>query len=708
MPDRRLWTVGLWPVVVLVLWLLAGGLAGPYGVRLGEVVDAGQSAAGPRTAESAMAAAELRGLGAPGSLPLVVVWEGRSSADVKRAAVRVGPSMAMLNDRRVLVGAEPATVSADGSALVMVLQLRSDLGDLLPAAVEEARRAAQLVPGMLVHLAGPAAAQSDLQRVFDTIDGRLLVVTMAAVLLILFLVYRSVVLPLVVAASALLALSLACACLYFLAGSGWVAIDGQVQGILFVLVIGATTDYGLLFTARYREELEQGAVSAVALRAAWRRSAPPIAASAATVALALAALLLSGLPGNRALGPAGALAMGCSLLAALTFLPAVLMMCGRTAFWPSLPNRSKSRPARLWMRIAALVTRSPRGVWAGTLAVVLAAAAFAPLLGAHGVPLDRSLPATALSVTGQAALERHFPAGTGSPAIVLTDPASSRRIQLALSGTAGVAGAVVVPPPGGGSLAATTRGQVVVTLADVPDGRAAQQTIGRIRAVARETAGPGTYVGGQSAQILDMQEAAAGDRVRVFPVVMAVILLVLVGLLRCLLMPVILIAAVVLTFLAALGISSVVLLVTIGSAETEPTIVLYAFVFLVALGADYNIFLMHRVREEALRHGTRLGGTSGLVSTGAVISSAGIVLATTFTALTIMPLLYLVHIGVIVAIGVLLDTLLIRSFLVPALIEEIGPAIWWPRALPSDSPDAAAEVIPPRGAAAVSRSVPRN
>ncbi|MFG2621900.1 MMPL family transporter [Streptomyces sp. NPDC048507] len=693
-------------------WLLVAGSFAPLVPALNTVSRLEQSDLLPRGAESTRVA-ELMAEASPqaASLPLIVVWTATAPTPGRPGdgalPLRAAASLSPLEGRGSLAGPPgPFLSSRDGTSVAGVLRLRtSGSGAADGRDLAEVREAAAHVTGARVALAGPAVVRTDLDAVFGRVDGRLLLVALGAVVLILVLVYRSPLLPVLVTATALLALTVACACLYGLARAGALAIDGQVQGIVFVLVIGATTDYGLLLTARYREELTGGLGPDEALRRAVRRSVGPLSASAATVALGLLTLQLSDLPAHRALGPAGAIGMAAALLCALTFLPAALLLLGPAAFWPRRPGTGDpTRGAWLWERIASAVARRPRRIWACCLAALVVGAALSPLLTARGVPLDRALPTTAPSVAGQRALEREFPAGLGNPAVLLSDPGHADEVRAAAARTRGVA--AVDPAEGAGGPQTTVSGRVpiMVTLTDAADSTAAQRTVADLRRAAGSVPGASVLVGGQAAQTYDAQAGASHDRAVIMPAVLVTVLLVLVLLLRCLLIPVLLVAAVALTFLAALGISAAYLHTAGGSAQTEATIVLYAFVFLVALGVDYNIFLMHRVREEAVLHGTLAGVRRGVTSTGSVISSAGAVLAATFAALTVMPLVYLVHIGVIVAVGVLLDTLLVRLFLVPALVTDLGAATWWPALLPADAADALHRLIGPRESPATSRA----
>ncbi|MFF0596877.1 MMPL family transporter [Streptomyces antibioticus] len=689
------------PLLLIAVWLGVGGVLGPYAGRLGEVATNDQAAFLPRSAESTAVVTAQRAFRQDETLPAIVVWTrtgtdtdtdtgtstdtGTGLAERRADADRV---LASLADTPGVAGqVSPALLSEDGEALEGVVPLRTDLGDDLAGTLDRIRTAAERVPGTTVQLAGPAAAQADLSDAFAGIDGLLLVVALVTVLVILLLVYRSVLLPLVIIVAAVLALGLACAIVYALADHDLVRVDGQVQGILSILVIGAATDYALLLTARYREELAARTDRTDAMRAALRQSWGAVVASAATVVLGLLALLLSDLTNNRALGPVGAIGIVCAVVATLTFLPAVLVALGRAAYWPAKPG---ARPASggtgegVWRRVADLVDRAPRRVWAVTLAALLAGAAFAPMLTSKGVPLDETFVNDAPSVAAQRTLSEHFPGGSGNPAVVI---AAADRLEPVLAaarrteGVAGAAGTTASGRPGGAPLVVDGRVRVDVTLDDAADSEAAQRTVARLRTALHAIPGADALVGGYTAQRYDTLRTAERDRTLIVPVVLAVIFLILTGLLRSLLLPALLVATVALNFLATLGVSALVFRHVFGFGGTDPSVPLYGFVFLVALGVDYNIFLMSRVREESLRHGVRQGVLRGLVTTGGVITSAGVVLAATFAALGVIPLAFLVQIAFIVAFGVLLDTLVVRSLLVPALVRDIGAPVWWPSRL---------------------------
>ncbi|MET9389776.1 MMPL family transporter [Streptomyces sp. NPDC006624] len=696
MSTAQRWARRLVPLALLLVWLGVGGTLGPYAGKLGEVATNDQAAFLPRSAESTKVLEAREAFDQSETLPAVVVWTAdgqRLTADQQADATRAVAALA--GEPGVVDRPSPALLSDDQEAMQAVVQLEPDLGEELPTALEAVRAAAGEVPGTTAQIAGPAASQADLSDAFAGIDGLLLGVALGAVLLILLLVYRSVLLPFLIILSSVFALGLACAVVYALADRDVVRVDGQVQGILSILVIGAATDYALLLAARFREELAVRGDRAAAATAAVRRSFGAITASAATVALGLLALLASDLTNNRALGPVGAIGIVCAVLTTLTFLPAVLALLGRTAYWPSKPKapEDSAQGSGVWRRVAATVDGRPRRTWVLTALILAVFAAFSPSLSSKGVPLDEIFVNDAPSVAAQATLGEHFPGGSGNPAVIIADADRAAEVTAAAKGTEGVAAASAVSasgrPGGGEPLVADGRVLINATLKASADSDAAKDTVERLRTQVHAVPGADALVGGYTAQQYDTQQTAARDRTLIVPIVLAVILLILMVLLRSLLVPVLLVATVGLNFLATLGVSALVFEQLLGFSGTDASVPLYGFVFLVALGVDYNIFLMSRVREEALTHGNRIGVLRGLTTTGGVITSAGVVLAATFAALMVIPLAFLVQIAFIVAFGVLLDTLVVRSLLVPALMIDIGPRAWWPSSLARRAPQEA-------------------
>ncbi|MFE7966808.1 MMPL family transporter, partial [Streptomyces cellulosae] len=447
-PRRARWLV---PLTLLIVWLGVGGMLGPYAGKLGEVATNDQASFLPQSAESTQVLDQRKAFDQEATLPAIVVWtaDGERITGARTAAAT--RAVAGLAGKPGVVGEpSPAFPSEDGKALQAVVQVEPDLGDGLADVVDEVREAAGTVDGTNAEVAGPAASQVDLSDAFSGIDGLLLGVALAAVLLILLLVYRSVLLPFVIILGSVFALGLACAVVYVLADHDVVRVDGQVQGILSILVIGAATDYALLLAARFREELAVRGDRFAAARAAVRRSFGAITASAATVALGLLTLLASDLTNNRALGPVGAIGIVCSVLSALTFLPAALALLGRSAYWPAKPKASDATVEghSVWRRVAATVDRKPRRVWAVTALILAVFAAFSPSLSAKGTPLDAIFVNDAPSVAAQKTLGEHFPGGSGNPAVILANADRADEVTAAANRTEGVASAAPVSASG--------------------------------------------------------------------------------------------------------------------------------------------------------------------------------------------------------------------------------------------------------------------
>ncbi|MDP9239234.1 MAG: MMPL family transporter, partial [Actinomycetota bacterium] len=506
---------------------------------------------------------------------------------------------------------------------------------------------------------------------------------------------RSLVLWLVPLICAGMAYTLAQGVVYLLAKHAGLTVNGQSQGILTVLVFGAGTDYALLLISRYREELRRHESKYAAMRRALRGAAPAILASGTTVIIGLLCLLFSELNSNKSLGPVGAVGIAAALLVMLTFLPALLLF-GRWLFFPFIPRYGSPshEESGLWGRVSRLVGRRPRWSWAATAIVLLILAAFSTTLTAEGISQNDSLTKKTEAVLGQSVLTRHFPSGSGSPEAIIAKASSACQVIEAAKATPGVASVAAFPP---GSNLTCTRSlpsgkyappkvvdglvEIDAVLAADPGSPAGDATVERLRDRVHQVKGADALVGGGTSANLDVQKASQRDRTVIIPIVLLVILLILSLLLRAIVAPLLLVATVVLSFTATLGVCALVFTHIFHFAGADSAFPLFTFIFLVALGIDYNIFLMTRVREETLAHGTRPGILKGLAVTGGVITSAGVVLAATFSVLGVLPLVFLTELGFAVAFGVLMDTLLVRSVLVPALSYDIGKRIWWPSRL---------------------------
>ncbi|MBE1533935.1 RND superfamily putative drug exporter [Actinomadura algeriensis] len=503
------------------------------------------------------------------------------------------------------------------------------------------------------------------------------------VIALLLLIYRSPILWFVPVLSALFALGLAQSLVYLLAKYADLTVNGQSAGILTVLVFGVATDYALLLVARYREELHRHEDRHEAMAFALRRAAPALIASAATVAAGLLCLLIAAMNSTAGMGPVAAAGVLTALAAMLTLLPALLVVCGRWLFWPLIPRydakylKPEAYEAEhgIWSRIAALVGRRPRALWTVTTVGLVALTFGLFSLNATGLSNEGMFTGRPDSIAGQDVLSEHYPGGSGSPAVVIAPASASDEVAAAVRGTEGVA-RVGAPQTADGLV------QYEATLRAPADSEAAQQTVERLR----DTLPDEAEVGGATAISLDINEASSRDNLVIIPIVLVVVFVILVLLLRALVAPLLMMATVVLSFLASLGASALFFEHVFGFEGADASFPLLAFIFLVALGVDYNIFLMHRVREESQALGTRRGILRGLTVTGGVITSAGLVLAATFAALVTLPLVFMVELGFAVALGVLLDTLIVRSLLLPALAHDIGRRIWTPSRLAREEP----------------------
>lgn len=768
-PATRPVVRGLALLLALAAWLAVAGVGGPLVGRLSEVQNNDNASFLPETAESTEVSELSARFTDTQALPFFVVFErpdglrpadgsavqdfvaGLGDVELEVEGALTGRTVAdFLTDDPVV-----PVPSQDGESVLVVVPVDAGASEELvegePAlfAVADALRLpdgpTSSPDGLDRYVTGPGGVLADLVTAFSGIDERLLQVTLVVVFVILLLVYRSPVLPFAALITALFALGAAGLVVYPLADSGTIDLNGQSQGILFILVVGAATDYALLLVARYREELHDHESKYAAMRRAWRASLEPIAASAATVVLGLLCLLLADLGSTRGLGPVGAIGVTASMLAVLTFLPVLLLwpvllpvvlalgaaslaglvtgtpvvglgaaavvlavvvvaafarrrslrrleaggrppwyarpVSGRWLFWPRVPRldhrhlselaADSTRGGGVWGRVSRLVGRRPRAVWAVTLVVLLGLAAFAPTFAADGVKQTDVFLDRVESVEGQEVLADHFPAGSGDPALVVVPEADAEAALDLVAGVPGVQSVVPTSAAEGGLV------QLEATLVPPSDSPEADDVVADLRE-RLDAVSADALVGGSTAVNLDVRDASDRDTAVIIPSVLVVIFVVLALLLRSVVAPLLLIVANVVSFAATIGVSALVFDHVFGLPGGDPAIPLYGFVFLVALGIDYSIFLMTRVREEAGRRGTRPGVLVGLAVTGGVITSAGVVLASTFGALATLPILFLLQIAFIVSFGVLLDTLVVRSLLVPALCYDIGPRVWWP------------------------------
>ncbi|HYH26182.1 MAG TPA: MMPL family transporter, partial [Blastococcus sp.] len=687
--------------VILAFWLVMAAVSAPLAGGLTAEQDNEISSWLPGDAESTIALQQQVELGSdPDVIPAVVVYErtdGLTPADIAAVAddARAFGQLDELDGS--VVGPVPAE---DGQAvqLIVPLNVGADGWEAIAPLVDDIRAEARNGPGGLeAWVTGPGGNAADSAEAFAGIDGTLLFAALGVVVLILLLTYRSPVLWVLPIFSAVVALFCSQALIYLLARYADLTVNAQSASILTVLVVGAGTDYALLLVARYREELRLHADRHEAMTEAVHRTGPAVLASGGTVILGMLCLLAADMNSTSGLGPVAAIGVAVTLAVLMTLLPALLVICGRWVFWPVRPALGSAEPSAtgIWARVGRLIRPRPRAVWVGTAVLLLVASLGLLNLNATGLSQAEMFRGTPESVVGEEVAGRHFPAAVGNPVYVLTSAATADEVASAVSGADGIGDAA--QPQVTGDLAL-----IQATLTDPFDSPAAYDTIGELRSALDDVGDGEALVGGTTALNLDVQTASQRDNRVVIPLIMLVVLLVLGLLLRSLVAPLVLIATVVLSYGAALGLSALIFDWALGVGASDSAFPLFVFVFLVALGIDYNIFLMTRVREEAFDHGTRRAALIGLSATGGVITSAGLVLAATFAVLGTLPLTFVTQLGIAVALGVLLDTIVVRSVLVTALTLDLGRWMWWPSALArrSDTPER------PPGSGGVAAHVP--
>lgn len=705
---------------MIFLWFGASGVLGPLFGKLTSVQTNDNSAFLPSKAESTEASAVIAKFSQSDNtkLPTLVLLEGVVSpaklalinahlqtlpmAHIQYLAKYKGSLDTGMELSQYLAPNSPllAFPSQDGKAILLDLPISSTIASatlpdgkpVLTAIVKTIRTDMNkwgADNGFVSHVTGIGALLSDLFGAFGGIDSTLLFSTLGVVSFILIFVYRSPVLWVLPLLSAMFALSTAGGIIYLLAKHHIVTLNGQSQGILTILVLGAATDYALLLIARYREELHHHESRFDSMRAAYRGIFEPILASGSTVAISLMVLLLSDLSSNRGLGPIGAIGIASAMLTILTLLPSLLVVFGRWIFWPRIPRFDDvdANLIGLWSKVGKQVAKRPRRLWITTAVGLIILAGFATTLQANGLSTSQAFTTRPESVVGQELLLKHFPGGEGQPTQVIVKESLATKTTatlLAIKGVASIAPMFVSIPIAGQPLPAAkvVDGSVVLnaTLSMAPDSVGARQLVPVIRK-AVQAIDPTILVGGGSAVSYDIDQASRHDKRLIIPVVLILIGIILSLLLRSLAAAGLLLATVVLSYTATLGVCQLVFHNIFHFVGADTSFPLFAFVFLVALGIDYNIFLMTRVREESRKLGTRDGVIKGLTVTGGVITSAGVVLASTFGILGILPLTFLAELAFAVGFGVLLDTIIVRSILVPSIVRDIGGKTWWPSTL---------------------------
>ena len=673
--------------LVLAFWIIVVVGLAPLGAKLTDVQDNQASSWLPASAESTKALDELRAFRDPNDIPTTLVFHrasGLTKDDLAQIAAAVekiqhfdGARPITAPDGKPVPAAALVQRSADGQVAQasVMFNFGNNGWNKMPDAADHIRDVAA-IKGVTTYVAGSGGQAADQAGAFSGIDGKLLLVAGLVVVVILLITYRSPVLWVLPVLSAVVALLSAQGVIYLLAKHAGLTVNGQSQGILTVLVFGAGTDYALLLVARYREELRRHDDRHEAMAFALHRAAPAIIASGLTVILGMLCLLIAEMNSTKGLGPVAAIGIVVGLLVMITLLPALLVLMGRWIFWPTRPRSGTTEPTAsgFWARVGSRIAVRPRTIWIGT-AVILAVACLGVVkLDAHGLSTADSYTKKFDSVRGDEQLAAHHLVDNSSPLMVVTDPGHADAVRSALSD---------IPRLGAPTTPVVKDGVAFISASmNVdPTTQVAANIVTKARSAVHSIPGADAKVGGNAAVNADVETASGHDSRVIIPLVLIVVLIILMVLLRAILSPLLLIATVVLSFGAAIGISSLLFRYVLGFAGADQSFPLYAFMFLVALGIDYNIFLMTRVREEAHVRGTREGSLVALGATGGVITSAGVVLAGTFAALATLPIVAFAEIGVAVALGVLLDTLVVRSVLVTALNLDLGSVIWWPSSL---------------------------
>jgi putative drug exporter of the RND superfamily len=663
--------------LLLVVWLVLAAVAGSVGSKLTSVENNQAQTWLPAGAQSlrALNLANER-FGSANVSDAVIVYTragGLTAAD--KTAVR--DDVTSLSRFAYHGPVSDPVFSRDGQAAIVSLPMLSPpTGSTLTTQVKDLTQAvrAGAPAGLTSYVSGPAGVDADLASSFSGLDTKLLLATLLIVAVVLLITYRSPVLWLLPLISVGIAVEVASAVVYLLAKSSVLLVNGEAASILYVLLFGVGTDYALLIISRYREELHRHKARRDAMAAAIRQALPPIVASAATVTIALLCLLAAQMNSTHGMGPVLAIGVVVAFLVMATLLSALLVTAGRWVFWPFIPRYRPDAAGpvaqhRAWSAIAGLVTRRPRVTWPVT-ALVLGALAVG-VTGLHtGLTDQQSFTTTPASVTGEQVIAAHFPAGLSDPVNVYAKRAAAPAVLAAVRGTPGVASARQVAASGGWV-------QVNAVLTAQPDSPAAEQAVAALRQATGPIPGADALVGGATATTLDSNNAQGHDERVIIPLILAVVFCVLVVLLQALIAPLLLLACAALSYAAALGAAALLFHVT-GHPHVDPSVPLFGFLFLVALGVDYTIFYITRAKEETARAGHPAGGIAALVLTGGVITSAGLVLAATFSVLTVLPVVFTFQLGLLVAVGILLDTFLVRALLVSSLTLDIGPRIWWP------------------------------
>ncbi len=657
--------------IIVALWIVILGLLTPYATQLGDVETNDGSTFLPANAESVEVNELLEQFDNGDTVPAVIVYEregGLSESDFEaieddrqRVADEFGDE---------LVG--DINESESGEAAIFNVEVSGNF-DRIEEQIPEIRDLVQGADGLNSFVSGQAGFSYDAIQVFGGINTTLLIASAIVVTVLLLVIYRSPfvwIVPLLVVG---FANQTASAIIYGMVTQLGLTASGQNTGILAILIFGVGTDYALLIIARYREELRNFADDHVAMAQALRRAGPAILASGGTTIIGLLCLMLADLNSTAGLGPIGAAGIFSAFIAMLTLLPAILVITGRRIFWPFIPRYGEvveeSRES-IWNRIGRAISIRPRPIWAGATVALLVMLAGMLTLG-DDLTQEESFRDNPESLQGQQVIAGQFSAGSSNPTIIIADESESEDVQAVVGNTEGVD--TVFPNQQSGDLASFS-----VILSAAPESDEAFATIERLRSNLDEVPEANALVGGPDATELDIANANSRDRLVVTPVVLGVVFVILVVLVRGLVAPLLMVGTTIISFHAALGVVALFFTQVLGYSGITDYVILLSFVFLITLGIDYNIFLVSRIREETRRFDTATATRRGLTATGGVITSAGVVLGATFLVVGVLPLVELLQLGIIVAFGVLLETTIVRSVVLPAFFMDLGDRVWWP------------------------------
>ncbi len=685
-------------ILIIFIWLGASGIGGSTFPKLSSVYDNSQAAFLPANAESTKVQKLETKFLASNKIPAVIVYKiNRVISSAQANVYLVNTKKAISSIKESPKGLVGPIYSNNKEALEFLYNYPNNPN--LAKNIDTLRTYLnRYSPHVSIYVTGPAGLSADLSNAFGGIDGILLLVALISVFIILLIVYRSILLPIMVLIASMIALSSSVYFVYLLTRHGVIKLNGESQGILSILVIGAATDYSLLLVSRFKENLRHIESKSEALIKSLKAVIEPIAASAGTVIVALLCLMFSDLNSNKSLGPVGALGIFFSFISVMTFLGAILFLFGRKIFWPVVPqyivkNSNTSQKTatikiqnKLWDKVGRVIVKNYRKIWIGLSVILIIFALGVLQLKAKGVSNTSTILGKSNAVLGQKVVDTYFKSSSGSPVILITNKNNQYNLSNYLKNKSYLNNVSTLGYSANNQFVPLSYNNQVLIQADLniqPDTLRAQSDVAKLRDEVKKLY-PSTLIGGSTAILLDTNVTAKHDLYKIIPIVLIVILVILILLLRAILAPIILILSVILSFLATMGISALIFNHIFHFPGADPTVPLFGFIFLVALGVDYNIFLMTRVKEESKKHNTPRGVILGLANTGNVITSAGIVLAATFSALAVIPILFLVQLAFIVALGVLVDTIIVRSLLVPSLAYDIGSKIWWPFYLKSD------------------------